>query len=67
MMLTLLTLRKDKIQGSSATDPNDIKLVDTSKRQVIDTLKTCSSLMDKTNDLDSIDPVKQTVDQTFTF
>ena len=28
----MLTLRKDKLQGSSATDPNDVKLIDTSKR-----------------------------------
>ena len=43
----LLTLQKDKLQGSSATGPNDVKLVGTSKRQVADKLKTCSSLMDK--------------------
>ena len=43
----MLTLRKDKLPGSTSTSPNDVELVDTSKRQVADRLKTCPSPMEK--------------------
>ena len=36
VVISLLALRKDKLQGISTTGPNDVKLVDTSKRQVTD-------------------------------
>jgi len=43
----MLTLQKDKLQGSPVIGPNDIQLDDTSKNQVEDRLKARSSLMDK--------------------
>ena len=43
----MLTLWKDKLPGSTSTGPNDVELVDTSKRQIADRLKTCPSLMVK--------------------
>jgi len=37
-----LTLQKDKLPSNTSTSPNDVELVDTSKRQVADRLKTYS-------------------------
>jgi len=43
----VLTLQRDKLQGRSATGPNDVYIVDIFKRQVIDRLKTYPILMNK--------------------
>ena len=58
----LLTLRKDKLQIALQTVRMMSKLVDTSKRQVRQA-KNISIADGQDDDLDSTDPLKQTVNQ----